>query len=337
MRLTPILALAAALAAAPAVQAEVPEVVTSIKPIHALVATVMGDLGTPQLIVKGTASPHTYSLKPSDAEALEAADLVFWTGHGLELFLSDALSALATEARIVELSEAAGLELLPVREGGAFAAHAHEEEHGDEAEHEHAHEDEHAEHDHAHAEHDDHEGHEAEEHNEADMHFWLDPENAKLMLDAIAAALTETDPANAGAYAANAEAGKAELETLRADIAATLVPLGDKSFIVFHDAYQYFERRFGLHVSGSITVTPDTMPGARRIGELRQRIAEAGVACVFAEPQFEPTIIAAIIEGSGARAGILDPEAAGLEPGPGLYRALLESLATGLKDCLEGN
>lgn len=326
MRLTPILALAAALAAAPAVQAEVPKVVTSIKPIHALVATVMGDLGSPQLIVKGAASPHTYSLRPSDAEALEAADLVFWTGHGLERFLREALSALATEAMIVELSEAPGLELLPVREGGAFATHAHEEVHGEED----AHEDEHAEHD-------NHVGHEAEEHDEADMHFWLDPENAKLMLDAIADALARTDPSNTDAYAANAESGKAELEALRADIAATLAPVGDKSFIVFHDAYQYFERRFGLNVAGSITVTPDTMPGARRIGELRQKIAEAGVACVFAEPQFEPTIIAAIIEGSGAEAGILDPEAAGLEPGPGLYRELLQGLADNFAGCLGGS
>lgn len=321
MRLTPILALAAALGAAPAVQAEAPEVVASIKPIHALVATVMGDLGTPELIVRGAASPHTYSLKPSDAEALERAELVFWTGHGLELFLGDALAALASEATVVELSETPGLELLPVREGGAFAAHEHEDEHGDEHEHE-----EHAA---------EHEGHEHEEHGETDMHFWLDPENAELMLDAIAAALSEADPANADTYAANAEAGKVELETLRTEIAATLAPVAGKPFIVFHDAYQYFERRFGLTVAGSITVTPDSMPGARRVGELRQKLAEAGVACVFAEPQFEPTIIAAITEGSGAEAGILDPEAAGLEPGPGLYRELLEGLASSLKDCLE--
>lgn len=335
MKLPPILALATALVAAPAVQAEVPSVVASIKPIHALVATVMGDLGTPQLIVKGAASPHTYSLRPSDAEALEAADLVFWTGHGLELFLSDALAALATQATIVELSEAPGIELLPVREGGAFATHAHEEEHEDAAEHD-EHQDEHPERDDAHKEHDGHEGHGEEEHGEVDLHFWLDPENAKLMLDAIAAALMDRDPENAATYAANAEAGKAELETLSADIARALAPIGDKPFIVFHDAYQYFERRFDLTVAGSITVTPDTMPGARRVGELRQKIAEAGVACVFAEPQFEPTIISAIIEGSGAKAGILDPEAGGLEPGPGLYRELLESLAAGLTDCLEG-
>lgn len=331
MRLIPILALAATLAAAPAVQAEVPDVVTSIKPIHALVATVMGELGTPQLIVEGAASPHTYSLKPSDAEALEAADLVFWTGHGLELFLGDALSAVATEAGIVELSEAPGLELLPVREGGAFTEHAHDEELEDDG----AHEDDHAGHD-EHAGHDAHERHDAE-HGEVDMHFWLDPENAKLMLDAIAAALTEADPANAGTYAANAEAGKADLDALRAELAATLAPVAEKPFIVFHDAYQYFERRFGLNVAGSITVTPDTMPGARRIGELRQKIAEAGVACVFAEPQFEPAIIDAIIEGSGARAGVLDPEGAGYEAGPGMYRELLHGLADSFAACLGGS
>jgi zinc transport system substrate-binding protein len=321
MRLLPILALGAALTLPTLAQAEVPKVVATIKPIHSLVAAVMGDLGTPTLIVKGGASPHTYSLKPSDAQALEAADLVFWTGHGLELFLEDALETLAVKAEVIQLSAVAGIELLPVREGGAFEAHAHEEEG------EHAHEEE----EHAHEEEEGHNEHAGE----TDMHFWLDPNNAETLTTAIADALAKADPEHAAAYSANAEAYNAELETLAAELDAALADVKAKPFIVFHDAYQYFEQRFGLAVAGSITVTPDSMPGAQRVGELRSKIAEVGASCVFAEPQFQPAIVASIIEGTGAKAGELDPEGATMTEGPGLYADLLRKLVTDLKACLD--
>lgn len=296
-----------------------PNVVASIKPVHSLVASVMAGVGEPTLIVKGSASPHTYALKPSDAGALESADIVFWTGHGMELFLGDALDTLATDATVVELADSPGITLLPVREGGAFEAHSHEgEEHGHE-EHDHEHE----EHDHAH------------EHDEGDMHFWLDPENAKLMVTQIATALAEADPENATTYQANAEAELVKLDELEAELAATLAPVADKPFIVFHDAYQYFESRFGLDVAGSVTVTPDVMPGAARIDELKAKLAELGATCVFAEPNFEPTIIAAITEGSSAKSGVLDPEGGALTEGVDLYPTLLRGLATSLVDCLE--
>lgn len=297
-----------------------PNVVASIKPVHSLVAAVMAGVGEPTLIVKGSASPHTYALRPSDAGALEAADIVFWTGHGMELFLGDALDTLASQARVVELADSPGITLLPVREGGAFEAH----QHGGEA---HDHED----HDHAGDDHD-HEGH---EHGEGDMHFWLDPENAKLMVTQIASTLAEADPDNATAYEANAEAERVRLDDLEAEIAATLAPIADKPFIVFHDAYQYFETRFGLTLAGSVTVTPDVMPGAARIDELRAKVAELGATCVFAEPNFEPTIIAAITEGSAAKSGVLDPEGGALEQGAELYPTLLRGLAASLVDCLD--
>lgn len=312
MRLLSLAALGAALALPTLAHAEVPQVVATIKPIHSLVAAVMGDLGSPALIVKGGASPHTYSLKPSDAQALEAADIVFWTGHGLELFLEGALDTLATSANVVELAEAPGIELLAIREGGPFEPH----------------EDEPAE--------DSHEAHHADE-AELDMHFWLEPGNAKLMIDAIAAALSEADPENSAAYAANAEAARADLDRLAAKIETSTAGIKSTPFIVFHDAYQYFERRFGLTVAGSITVTPDGMPGAQRIGELREKIREVDARCVFAEPQFQPAIVAAVIEGTDARAGELDPEGGNLPEGPGLYRQLLENLAAGLTECLGGS
>jgi len=286
-----------------------PDVVASTKPLHSLVSAVMGDVATPGLIVKGSASPHNYSLRPSDAAALESADIVFWTGHGMELFLADALDTLSTNARVVELAEAPGIALLPVREGGAFEAHSH----GDDHDHDH---------DHGHG------------HDEGDMHFWLDPENAKLMVTEIAAVLGEADPGNAATYQTNAEAELVRLDALTAELGETLAAVEGKPFIVFHDAYQYFETRFGLEVAGTVTVSPEAMPGAARIDELRAKVAELGATCVFAEPNFEPAIVRTIVEGTEAKAGVLDPEGAALTEGPDLYPELLRGLANGLVDCL---
>lgn len=309
------LALAAALSWPSLALAEVPSVVATIKPLHALVAAVMGDLGTPALIVKGASSPHSYSLKPSDAQALQAADLVFWTGHGLELFLEDSIETLAPKATIVELSKAPGIELLPPRETGTFEHHDHgEEEHAGEV--------------HGH-------GEEAHEHGEEqDLHFFLDPANAKVMVATIADSLVAADPEHADTYRANAMKETADLDALIAETAASLAPIKDRPFVVFHDAYQYFEKRFGLNVAGSVTLSPEIAPGADRINEIRAKLKTLDAACVFAEPVFEPRIVTVLTEGTTAKQGVLDPEGANLDEGPGLYRQLIENLATSLKACL---
>lgn len=284
-------------------------VVASTKPVHSLVSAVMAGVGEPGLIVKGAASPHTYSLRPSDAAALENADVVFWTGHGLELFLGEALETLSTKAKTVELADTAGIELLPMRAGGSFEPHADgDEDHGDDG------------HDHA--------------LEEGDMHFWLDPENAKLMVTEIALVLSAADPENAAAYEANAESEIAALGTLETEIAAALDGIKGEPFIVFHDAYQYFENRFGLEVAGTITVSPEAMPGAARVDALRKKVGELGATCVFAEPNFEPAIVSTIVEGTEAKAGVLDPEGSALTEGSGLYADLLRGIAVGLVDCL---
>ena len=306
-----LLALAAALSWSSVALAEVPNVVATVKPLHALVAAVMGDLGTPALIVKGAASPHTYSLRPSDAQALQSANLVFWTGHGLEVFLEDSIGTLAPQATIVELREAPGIELLAPRESGTFEEHADEEE---------GHED-HAHEDHGHGE-------------EADMHFFLDPANAKIMVATIADSLASADPENADIYRANAATETADLDALIAETETNLASVKDRPFVVFHDAYQYFEARFGLNVAGSITVSPEVSPGADRINEIRNKLKTLDAACVFAEPQFDPRIVNVLTEGTTAKQGVLDPEGANLDEGPGLYRKLIENLATSLKACL---
>ncbi len=322
-----------------------PNVVASIKPVHSLVASIMQGVGEPALIVEGAASPHTYNMKPSNAAALQAAKVVFWVGPGLEAFLDKPLDALSGGAKVVELSEVPGLEKLKFREGGAFEAHDHGHEghegeagHGEEghkhtegeAEHDHAAAPEAAAaHDHDHA----HEGHD-HDHDGFDMHLWLDPQNAKAMAAAIEKTLAEADPDNAAAYKANLEKLNLRIDALDKSLVETVAPVKDKPFIVFHDAYQYFEHRYQVRVAGSITVSPEVLPGAERLSQIHAKIRELGATCVFAEPQFEPKLINVVIEGTPAKSGTLDPEAATLDAGPDLYFQLMEGIGTSLKTCL---
>jgi zinc transport system substrate-binding protein len=344
-----LLALAATLLGTSAAIAEVPRVVASIKPVEALVAAVMGDLGTPDLLVKGTASPHSYSLRPSDAAALQQADIIFWTGHQFEVFLEDALGTLAPNALAVALGEAPGITLLPVREGGAFEGHDHAADAHDDHAHDHdhdahdhdahdhdghdheAHDKGHDDHDHAADAHDAHAGH---DHGEMDMHTFLDPGNAKAMVDLIERTLADADPDNAAIYAQNAAAERLALDALITTVSERLAPVRDRPIVVFHDAYQYFEARFGLNVVGSVTVSPESLPGADRISEIRDKLKTLEAACVFAEPNFDSRIVDVLVEGSSARTGTLDPEGAALEPGPRLYDRLILGLADGLLACL---
>lgn len=297
-----------------------PNVVVSIKPIHSLVAAVMAGVGEPALIVDGGASPHTYNLKPSNARAIESADVVFWVGDGLEKFLEKPLQSLGSKATVVELDDAKGLEKLPFREGGPFEGHDHGEHEGHD----------HAAHDHGSHEH---EGHDHDE-GEFDMHLWLDPANAKAMAFEIEKTLITADPQNAQAYQQNTKKLIEDLDALDKEIVATVAPIKDKPFIVFHDAYQYFENHYGVKTAGSITVSPESIPGAERIKQIHAKVKELNATCVFAEPQFEPKLVNVVIEGTNAKSATLDPEAATLEAGPDLYFKLMRGIATSLKNCL---
>jgi len=324
MKSTPLLmatALVAALSIPPAMAMD--GVVASIKPIHSLVAAVMEGTGNPELVVKGAASPHTYTMRPSEAGMLEDAKVIFWVGEGVETFLEKPLETLAGGAKVVKLSEIPGMTLLDMREGGTFEVHNHGEE-----EHEHEHEAEEAGHDHD-------EGHADHDHGK-DMHVWLDPENARLMVHQIAATLAEADPENAALYEKNAAALDERFDELTAEIQKTVEPVRGQPFVVFHDAYHYFENRFGVEAAGSITVSPEQMPSAQRLEEIRDKVAELKAACVFAEPQFDPKFANVVIEGTNASTGVLDPEGASLEEGPELYFTLVGNLAKSLADCLSG-
>lgn len=276
-----------------------PRVVASILPVHSLVAGVMAGVDSPVLLLPAAASPHTYSLRPSEAARLAEADVVFWIGPGLESFLAKALAALADQARVVALGEAEGVARLPLGEEGEDA-------------------------------------HDSHAHGARDPHVWLDPDNARAMVRAIAATLIATDPLHAARYRANAERLEAQIAALDDEIALRLAPLRGVGFVVFHDAYRHLVGHYGLAQVGVITVDPERGVGAGHLADLRARVRADEVVCVFAEPQFRPDLVATLIEGTSARSGVLDPLGRGLTPGAEAYSRLMRGLADALANCLSG-
>ena len=324
-----------------AIDADEINVVVSIKPVHSLVAGVMEGVGAPDLLVRGTGSEHSYSLRPSQARILDRAGIVFWVGETMETFLVKPLQALAGDAEIVELWQAPGLTLLPTREGGMWEPHEHGDGHADAEEHEgeHAdeHEDEHAEeHDEGESAHADadHAAVEDHAHGETDMHVWLDPANAQALVAAIATALADADPQNASTYQANGARLQEQLGELDRSLESRLASVADRPYVVFHDAYQYFEHRYGVRAVGAITINPTVRPSAQRMREIHERLEHLDAACVFAEPQFEPALVDTLIEGTSANKGVLDPLGADLDAGPDQYFRLMSNLAAALADCL---
>ncbi len=286
------------LALAPAASAA-PRVAVDIAPIESIAAHVMEGVGTPDLILPPGASPHAYALRPSEAGRLQDADLVVWVGPALTPWLADPITALAADASLVTLADLPGLTILPVRDGGAFEADD-----------------------------DDHAG-------AVDPHLWLDPGNAAVIARALATALTAADPENGAAYAANAEDFAAGMDALVVAIDSKLAPVHGRRFIVFHDAYQYFEARFDMPAAGSVALQEGVAPGAARVREIRDLLRDEDIACAFAEPQFAPRLLATLTEGTGVRTSSLDPLGADLAPGPSLYTDLLTGLASSLATCLE--
>jgi len=395
---------AAALVLGTGAYADALSVAVDIAPLHSLVARVMNGVGSPELVIPAGASPHEHTLRPSEASALENADVVFWMGEDLTPWLEDAVETLAGDASVTALLDVDGTVLLDFRENALFEAHDHgdhndhghedhaeakhddhdhddhghedhaeakhdEHDHDDhghedhaEAKHDdhdhddHGHEDhaeakhddhdhdDHGHEDHAEAKHDDHDhddhghedhaGHEGHAHGAHDPHAWLSPDNAATWLNVIAAELSAVDPDNAGAYFANAAAGREEMETLKGEISATLAPFAGKRFIVFHDAYQYFETAFDFPASGAISLGDAADPSPARIAEIQARVRDEGVDCVLSEPQYNPGLVATVLDGTDAATGVLDPLGSSLEPGPELYPTLLRNLAGVLADCL---
>lgn len=331
------------LAAFPLVAAaDVPRVAVDIPPVYSLVSKVMGERGDPELFIQPGASPHGYSLRPSEAQSLDDADLVVWVSDALTPWLSGPIDNLAGDAHHLELMDVPGITTLEYREGATFALNDgdehghghhdhdhHEHDHGDHKHHHH--EDSHDEsgHDHNHHDHD-------HSHTGMNPHAWLDPANARRWLDAIAEQLSEIDPDNAAYYRDNAGQGKEELTSLQAHIQDRLASSADTRFIVFHDAYQYFEEAFNVHAAGAISIGDASSPSPARIEKLQTLVNDENIQCVFSEPQFNPQMVNNVFGDTSAYIGVMDPLGVGLTLDGGLYDALLEQLANEITRCTDG-
>jgi zinc transport system substrate-binding protein len=326
------------------IRAEI-KVVTTIKPLHSLVANVMDGVGEPSLIIEGSTSPHSFTLKPSHAKLLEEADLIFWIGEGIETFMERPLESIVKNAEVVEFMEVESIEKLKFREESIFGEHDdhddhddHDEEgHDDHDDHDEEGHDDHDDHDeeghddHDEEGHDDHEGHEGHNHGEFDAHIWLDPSNAKEMVHEIAHELGDLDPANKDKYEANAKTTILALDQLINDVSKDINK--EAKFVVFHDAYQYFEERFGLRAAGALTLNTDVLPGAKQIDEIQDVIKDKGIKCIFSEPQFNPKIISTIAKDTNIKTGVFDPLGANINSDKDLYFKLISKLGEELKDC----
>ena len=314
-------------------------VVTTIKPLHSLVSSVMKGVGEPSLIIEGTNNPHTFVFKPSHAKMIEEADIIFWIGEDLEAFMEKPLDSLAEKAQVISFMELSSIEKLKFREKNIFDDHdGHEDEHeGHEDEDDHGHKDD--DHDDDHDGHEDeHEGHDddhndahAHAHGEFDAHIWLDPVNAKKMVLEIAHELSDLDPNNKVKYENNANATIKSLDELVDSNKKILSK--DISYVVFHDAYQYFEKRFGVIPAGALTLNPDVLPGAKQIADIQDVINDKGIKCIFSEPQYNPKIIETIGNDMKISTGVMDPLGAYIDAGPSMYSDLINGIANSIKDC----
>tara|TARA_A100001015_G_scaffold320436_1_gene446787 strand:- start:373 stop:1356 length:984 start_codon:yes stop_codon:yes gene_type:complete len=303
------------------------KVVTSIKPIHSLAAYVMDGVGKPNVIVDGYNSPHGFSLKPSHAKMIENADLIIWVGEDLEAFLEKPLDSIAKKAKKVELMDLKGIKKLKFREKNIFEGH---DDHGHKKDKhdDHGHK-EHKKHGHKEDKHDD--GHEGHAHGEHDPHIWLDPMNAKVIIKEITNQLVKLDSANSAKYKANSREAISDIDALTNSIKKDLNK--NSRVVVFHDAYQYFENRFGIKVLGALTVNTDVLPGAEQLAEIREVIEHEKVNCIFSEPQFNPSIIKTIAKDTNIKTSVLDPLGATLDKGKGMYSKLLKNMSSSFKGC----
>jgi len=290
-----------ALPAVTSALAQAPSVVVSIKPIHSLIAGVMKGIGTPHLLVKGSASPHTFPMRPSDARVLEKANVVFWVGETVESYLVKPLQSISARAQIVELLTGKDIRVLTAREGGVWKA-------------------------------DDDVGHGHGKH--VDGHIWLDTGNAIAITRIAGHVLAIRDPANAPDYRKNADDLADRLKRFERNLDKELTPIKQAPYVVFHDAYQYFERQFGLNAVGSISAHTGRAPGARRLRDLRKMVINSGADCIFHEPQFDPKLVQTLSEGTDASAGILDPMGTQYPPGEDAYFQIMSDISNALVMCL---
>ncbi|MEX3020766.1 zinc ABC transporter substrate-binding protein ZnuA [Kluyvera sp. STS39-E] len=291
-------------------------VVTSLKPLGFIASAIADGVTETQVLLPDGASEHDYSLRPSDAKRLQNADLVVWIGPEMEAFMNKSTQSIP-DAKKVTIAQLEGVKPLLMK-----GADDDDGDHGDEAGH-----------DHAHAE----KGDAHHHHGDYNMHLWLSPEIARLSAVAIHDKLVELMPQSRTRLDANLKDFEANLATTDKQVASELAPVKGKGYFVFHDAYGYYEKHYGLTPLGHFTVNPEIQPGAQRLHQIRTQLVEQKATCVFAEPQFRPAVVESVARGTNVRMGTLDPLGTNIQLSKESYPAFLTQLANQYASCLKGD
>ena len=292
-------------------------IITTIKPIDSLVSAVVGDTGKTISLIPSETSPHEFRLKPSDARALQNGNIIFYISPHLETSIVKVFETLPKNIKIINLMEETGIEHLSIRDNEAWELHDH---HDDEK---------HDDHD-KHAQKDEHDDHKSKD----DVHIWLDPENAIKIIKKVNTELSFFFPENAKIYDENATKIINKIKSLKKQLKKELLPIKEKPYIVFHDAYQYFEKTFGLNAVGSIALEDDIASSPKQISFIKNKIIKSKASCIFQEPQFDNKLVKTVIEGTQAKIGTLDPLGFGIKEKEDFYLQLLRNMSKNLKECL---
>ncbi|KAJ8739750.1 zinc ABC transporter substrate-binding protein ZnuA [Aeromonas veronii] len=289
------------------------EVLTTIKPLGFIAAAITDGVSEPKVLLPTGASPHDFSLRPSDIRNINSADLVVWVGPELEGFMA---KPLANHPHALALTQVEGMPLFNYATQDSHDSHDHDD------------------HDHAAHEHGDHdEGHEGHHHEGVDPHIWLGPTQAKVIAKAIASELGKLDPANQARYDANLAAFDTTVDAKDKVIAGQMKAVNEKGYFVFHEAYGYWERHYGMSSKGHFTVSPERRPGAKTLVDIRKALEEKQASCIYAEPQFSPAVIESVARNTGAKVLLLDEVGEQVPLGPDGYPQFMQQLADAFAQC----
>ena len=319
-------------------------VISTIQPINSLVSAIIGNTGKSITIIPSEQSPHDFKLKPSDVKVLQNGNIIFYVSNHLESSITKVLKNLPKNIKLINLMEESGVNHLAIRDNDAWERHDHHghddhdvhdkhgkkhDDHDDHDKHGKKHDD-HDDHDKHEKKHDDHDDHEKED----DVHVWLSPDNAIKIVQKVNKVLSLYFPENSKIYNDNTTKFIDKIRNLKMELVKELSPIKNKPFIVFHDAYQYFEKTFELNAVGSVALEGDIASSPKQISIIKDKIVKSKASCVFQEPQFDSKLVKIVVEGTDAKIGTIDPLGVNVSENKDFYLQLLTNMTKSLKECL---
>ncbi len=276
----------------------------TIRPLQSIVANITDGTDEVGLIMDRHLSIHNFYLLPNTIKAIHHSSVIILINKDFELFMGKIIDALYNDQKVFEVSSTPGLNLFlndPDKEG------------------------------HEHHEGCDHYGY------QYDYHFWLDVDRMKIAAQGITDFLSKAIPENETIYRKNLKKLNARLAKLDTYIKNKIKSAIGKNFIVTHDAYNYFIKKYGLNKPMSMSFNHNYYIGARDFIDLQRAVRDNTVQCIFEEPAFESYVTRKILgDNKTIKLGKLDaewgPEDVSLKDS---YFAMMESLADSLSDCLK--